>query len=134
MRSRLGIGALLAAVYESQTDSFKSIAKIGSGFSEENWIKLRKLLDQVKTARRSARVDACLTPDVWIEPKYVITVLADEITRSPMHTCSSDDQKSGLSLRFPRAIGFIREDKSPEDATTTDEIRKMYAMQKRKKI
>src|SRR5207247_11278350 len=70
MRSRLGIGALLAAVYDDQSDSFKSIAKIGSGFSDENWIKLRKLLDKIKIVKKPARLDSSLNPDVWVNPMY----------------------------------------------------------------
>jgi DNA ligase-1 len=63
-----------------------------------------------------------------------MTVLADEITRSPVHTCARDKSGAGLALRFPRVVGFIREDKSPEDATTTAEIKNMYAMQKKRRL
>ena len=132
-RARLGVGALLAAVYDAATDTFKTIGKVGSGLSEENWIKLRKLLDKQAVAGRPARVDSRLVPDVWVEPQYLITILADEITRSPVHTAALDESGTGLALRFPRVVGFIREDKSPEDATTVEEIQKMYAMQKRQK-
>lgn len=38
--------------------------------------------------------------------------LADEITRSPIHTAALDGQGRGLALRFPRVVGFIRDDKS----------------------
>ena len=74
-----------------------------------------------------------LLPDVWVEPSYLVTILADEITRSPVHTAARDDSGKGLALRFPRVVGFIREDKSPEDATTVEEMQKLYAMQKRQK-
>lgn len=37
MRTKLGIGALLAAVYEQKTDSFKTVGKVGSGLSEKNF-------------------------------------------------------------------------------------------------
>jgi DNA ligase-1 len=129
MRARLGIGALLAAVYDNKTDSFQTITKVGSGLSEENWAKLRRVLDEARVAAKPARVDSRMTPDVWTEPKFVITVLADEITCSPIHTCARDESGVGLALRFPRVIGFIREDKSPEEATTVKEIKEMYAMQ-----
>jgi DNA ligase-1 len=133
MRAKLGIGALLAAVYDQKTDSFKTVGKVGSGLSEANWGTLRKLLDEAAVSKKPARIDSRLTPDVWVKPEYVVTVLADEITRSPIHTCALDQSGTGLALRFPRVVGFIREDKAPEDATTVAEIKKMYAMQKKKK-
>jgi DNA ligase-1 len=132
-RAALKIGALLGAVYNSRNDSFQTIAKIGSGLSEQNWIKLRRLLDKLKVVKKSARVDSRLTPDVWVEPKHVLTVLADEITRSPVHTCAQDKDGMGMALRFPRVVGFIRDDKSPEDATTVKEIRELYRMQRKAK-
>jgi DNA ligase-1 len=134
MRARLGVGALLTAVYDNKTDSFKTIGKVGSGLSEKNWVSLRKLLDKSASPDKPARVDSRLVPDIWVEPQYVMTVLADEITRSPIHTCALDKSGSGLALRFPRIIDFIREDKSPEDATTVAEIKKMYAMRKKRRL
>jgi DNA ligase-1 len=134
MRARLGIGALLTAVYDKKTDSFKTIGKVGSGLSEKNWVRLRKTLDEAAALDKPARVDSRLVPDTWVEPQYVMTVLADEITRSPVHTCARDESGAGLALRFPRVVGFIREDKSPEDATTVAEIKKMYAMQKKRRL
>jgi DNA ligase 1 len=134
MRARLGIGALLAAVYDKKTDSFKTVGKVGSGLSEKNWVRLRESLDETATSDKPARVDSRLVPDAWVEPQYVMTVLADEITRSPIHTCARDKRGAGLALRFPRVVGFIREDKSPEDATTVAEIKKMYAMQKKRRL
>jgi DNA ligase-1 len=134
MRARLGIGALLAAVYNKKTDSFETVGKVGSGLSEKNWVRLRELLDEAAAHDKPARVNSRLIPDVWVEPQYVMTVLADEITRSPVHTCARDESGAGLALRFPRVVGFIREDKSPEDATTVAEIKKMYAMQKKRRL
>jgi DNA ligase-1 len=129
-RARLGIGSLLGAVYDAQTDTFKTIGKIGSGLSEENWIKLRKLLDEARVGEKPSCVESRLAPDVWIEPRHVVAVLADEITRSPVHTAGQDEHGRGLALRFPRVVGFVREDKSAEDATTTSEIEEMFAQQR----
>jgi DNA ligase 1 len=134
MRARLGIGALLTAVYDRKTDSFKTVGKVGSGLSEKNWVRLRKLLDEAAVNDKPARVDSRLVPDIWVEPRYVMTALADEITRSPVNTCARDESGVGLALRFPRIVGFIREDKSPEDATTVAEIKKLYAMQKKRRL
>ncbi len=129
-RAKLGIGAILCAVYDEESDTFKTIAKVGSGFSEENWIKLKEMLDEIAIAHRHARVDSLITPDVWVEPKYVITVMADEITRSPLHTCGRTEKEMGYALRFPRAQGFIRQDKSAGDANTVKEIIEMYEQQR----
>ncbi len=131
MRARLGIGALLGAVYDPDSDTFKTVARIGSGLTEEEWVRIRELLDALRTEHRPARVDSLLEPDVWVEPKIVLTVLADEITRSPVHTCGRADGEPGYALRFPRVVGWIREDKGPEDATTVKEILSMFQMQKR---
>ena len=132
-RTRLGIGSLLGAVYDARTDTFQTVGKIGSGLSEENWIRLRKLLDEARVDDKPARVDSRMTPDVWVEPRHVVAVLADEITRSPVHTAGRDEQGRGLALRFPRIVGFVRADKSAEDATTTSEIEEMFAQQRSSK-
>jgi DNA ligase 1 len=129
MRARFGIGALLIAVYDAKQDKFATIAKIGTGFSDEEWPKMRALLDKTKVDHKPARVDAVMEPDVWVEPKYVIEMQADEITRSPIHTAGKSGDEPGYALRFPRVVGFIRTDKKPEDATTVKEILRMFDKQ-----
>ncbi|MBI5303193.1 MAG: ATP-dependent DNA ligase [Chloroflexi bacterium] len=134
MRAKFGIGALLVAVYDAKQDKFATIAKIGTGFSDEEWVQMRELLDKIKTQHRHARVDAVMEPDVWVEPKYVIEMTADEITRSPIHTAGKVGDEPGYALRFPRVVGFIRVDKKPEDATTIKEILKMFEKQTTSKV
>ena len=134
MRAKFGIGALLIAVYDAKADKFATIAKIGTGFSDEEWVQMRGLLDKIKTEHRHARVDAVMEPDVWVEPKYVIEMQADEITRSPIHTAGKAGDEPGYALRFPRVVGFIRADKKPEDATTVKEIVKMFEKQTTSKV
>jgi len=133
-RARFGIGTVLAAVYDQATDTFKTVSKVGTGFSDEEWVQLRERLDRVTVAHKPARVDSKMEPDVWVQPTYVITVAADEITRSPMHTCGAADQGVGYALRFPRVQGFLREDKRPEDANTVSDIIELYELQKRVKL
>ena len=92
---------------------------------------MKALLDTQVVDNRPARVDSRLVPDVWIEPKFDITVLADEITRSPIHTAAQDEQGARTRLALPRVVDFVRDDKSPEDATTTKEIAEMFAQQRK---
>jgi DNA ligase-1 len=133
-RARFGIGAVLAAAYDAPADVFKTICKVGTGFSDEEWVQLRERLDTIAVEHRPARVDSKMIPDVWVQPACVITVAADEITRSPLHTCGSDAQGIGYALRFPRVQGFLREDKRAEDANTVQDIIELYELQKRVKL
>lgn len=134
MRARWGIGALLGAIYDKKKDLFKTITKIGSGLTEENWKRIREILDRDKLDHKPARVISLIKPDVWVEPKYVFTVMADEITKSPLHTCGmrkpGERGEIGYALRFPRIQGWIR-DKLPEDANSEEEILEMFRMQKK---
>jgi len=127
-------GALLAAVYNHERDVFETICKVGSGFTDEDLDALPKRLDQYKIDKKHPRVDSKMEPDVWLEPKQVIEIIGDEITLSPVHTCGWGviQKDAGLAIRFPRFTGRWRDDKSPEDATTTKEIIEMYRQQLRK--
>jgi DNA ligase-1 len=129
-RTQFGFGGFLGAVYDEKEDMFKTITKCGSGFSEEQMVKLRELLEKIRVKSKPARVDSLLEPHVWTEPKYVVSIMADEITESPMHTAGRK-RDTGYALRFPRMVSWIREDKKPEDSTTVEEIVKMYKQQKR---
>ena len=73
-----------------------------------------------------------IEPNYWVEPKVVLEVYADEITRSPIHTAGEIDGV-GFALRFPRLVKFREEDKRAEDCTSVDEIEKMYKHQYAKK-
>ncbi|MDW8294453.1 MAG: ATP-dependent DNA ligase [Aquificaceae bacterium] len=130
-RAKLGIGGLLVAVYEPSTDTFKTVSKVGSGFTEDEWINLKHRLDTIRLHHKHPRVDSLMEVDVWVEPRYVITVNADEITRSPLHTAGMTPEEPGYALRFPRAVSFIREDKNPEDANTVEEVIRLYQLQRR---
>ncbi len=129
-RTQFGLGGILGAVYDPDRDEFRTIAKVGSGFSEDQMKELAEKLKRIEVKEKPKRVVAEIEPDHWVEPKYVITVLADEITRSPIHTCGKRGDNPGYALRFPRMVGDVREDKAPEDATTVEEIIEMYKMQR----
>ncbi len=139
-RTEFGLGGLLCAVYNEKRDMFESISKLGTGFTEAQMLELSKTLEKIKQGSKPARVDSIMVPDFWVYPKYVVTVKADEITRSPTHTCGRSMQEDGIetgyALRFPRLVGdeAIRKDKSPEEATTTKEITELYAQQKKVRV
>jgi len=128
-RAAFGAGALLVGVYDAERDVFETITKIGTGLSDAEWREIRLRCDEITVAERPARVDSVLVPSVWVEPRVVIEVLADEITRSPVHTAGRRNGEPGYALRFPRLITFRGDDKRPEDATTVAEVVDMYSQQ-----
>jgi DNA ligase-1 len=124
-------GALLLAAYDHKTDMFRSVTKVGTGFTDVHIEQFYKELEKHIVNQRHARVDTGMEMDVWFEPKIVIEVIASEITLSPSHTAAKNAIRPGygLALRFPKFTGKIRDDKKPEDATTVDEIVAMYKRQ-----
>ncbi len=127
-------GALLLAAYNDEKDTFESVSKCGSGFTDEDLEKIPKMMETHRIPHRHPRVDSKLEADVWFEPKVVIEAIGAEITLSPIHLCAMDviRKGSGLAIRFPRFTGNYRLDKSAEDATTVKEIIEMYKSQLKK--
>ena len=124
-------GALLAAAYDHEADTFRTVCKVGSGFTDKDLAELPERLKEYRIEHKHPRVDALLEADVWFEPAVVIEIIGDEITLSPTHTCAFNiiREGSGLAIRFPRFTGRWRTDKGPEDATRVKEIVDMYRAQ-----
>ena len=120
-RAQFGLGQFLAGIIDMGI--YKSITKVGTGISEEQLVYLAKELRKLRTEKQPSNyeVHKDLWPDFWVEPKIVVELAADEITKSPKHT-------AGLALRFPRLVKF-RPDKNPEQVTTLNEVKKLYEMQ-----
>jgi len=126
-RTQFGIGGFLVAVYDDKNDTFKTISRVGSGLTDEEWREMKKRVDALKTKEKPKNADVAKehNPDVWAEPSIVVAIRADEITKSPLHTAG------GLALRFPRLMAF-RDDKNPEQATTVSEMEKLFRAQKKR--
>ncbi len=131
-RAAFGAGALLVGVYDKDKDEFVTVSKIGTGLTDEEWKEIHKRADKIKVSSKPARVNSILTPSVWIAPEIVIEVLADEITKSPIHTAGKIGSNPGYALRFPRLVKFREADKQAEDATTVKELIEMYKQQYKK--
>ena len=124
-RTAFGIGAFLVGVYDEKLERFVTAAKIGTGLTDDEWRRLKKESDQhaIKTKPEEYEVHKLMHCDVWVKPKIVVEIKADELTKSPTHTAE-------YALRFPRLERF-RTDKKPEDATSLNEYRKMFEAQKK---
>jgi len=129
-RAEFEFGGVLVAVYNSDSGRLETVAKVASGFTEEEMVELRKLLEKMKTKKPASNLEHTIDVDFWVEPRYVIEVAFDEITKSTMHTCGMKDGK-GYALRFPRLVR-LREDKTRKEITTTDEVEDMFRLQRSK--
>jgi DNA ligase-1 len=126
VRSKFGIGGFLVGVMDKDNEVFKTVTKVGTGLTDEEWVKIKKLADKykIKTVPKNVLIEKSLLPDVLIEPRIVLEIGADEISVSQNHT-------SGYALRFPRLIKF-REDKNPTEATNLKEIELLFKKQRGK--
>lgn len=125
-------GTLLMAALDPKTGLYKTVCKVGTGFKDEDLDKMDDILGPYITDSRHPRVVSDVEPDVWVEPALVAEIIGAELTLSPLHTCARGSIKpdAGISIRFPRFIRW-RDDKSPEEATTCEELVEMYRMQLR---
>ncbi|KAK1426267.1 hypothetical protein QVD17_14937 [Tagetes erecta] len=131
---RVGVyGAFLLACYDNDKDEYQTICKIGTGFSEamleERSTSLRsKVIPKPKSYYRYAD---SINPDVWFEASEVWEVKAADLTISPVYCAAlgAVDSNKGISLRFPRLLR-VREDKGPEEASSSEMVADMYNAQK----
>ncbi len=121
-------GAVLLAAYDPDADVFRTVTKCGTGFSDADLAALPGRLAPLARPERPARVDARQQPDVWFEPGVVLEILSAELTLSPHYSAAWGlvKEDAGLAMRFPRFTGRWRDDKGPEDATTTGELVDLY--------
>ena len=129
-------GALLLAVYDDDENVFKSVCKVGSGFTDEVLEELFRELGKYAIERKHPRVYSKLEMDTWFSPVIVIEIIASEITLSPEYNAGMDSIRKGfgLSLRFPKFTKKIRFDKNPQDITNESELIRMYRNQKNIKL
>lgn len=140
-RTSFGIGAFLVGVLDEKTNKYKTIAKIGTGLTDKEWIKLEKLCSKYQTDNKPSlyQISDEMKVDVWVKPAIVVEIRADEITRSSTHTAGRSLKASksgkakqidspGYALRFPRLEKF-RPDKRINDITTQKELIFIYKSQ-----
>lgn len=94
-------------------DDWPEVGKTFKGLTDREFTEMTERLRALATADDGYTVR--VRPDVVVEVDY------NEIQKSPTYP-------SGFALRFAR-IARIREDKAPAQATTLDELRRLYDQQ-----
>lgn len=123
-------GGFLLGCYNEETEEFETVCKIGTGFSEANLEEFHKQLSAtvIPAPKSYVSYDPSAKPDVWFEPTVVWEVLTADLSLSPIYKAGINTLGKGVSLRFPRFIR-VREDKKPEEATSSDQIVEFYERQ-----
>ena len=124
-------GTLLLSTYDSENDSFPTICKVGTGFTDENLDQLFQILSNKVILKKNPRVESSIESDIWFEPELVLEVVASEITLSPIHKTGLNliRKDTGFALRFPKFTGKIRTEKLAEDASCPEEVSALYKNQ-----
>ncbi|KCV68015.1 DNA ligase 1 [Fonticula alba] len=139
-------GGYLLACWDEDMETWQSVCKIGTGFSDEQLEAFSQALRPHIIPRPPSYYDVSgsgadsstqlaggstgIWPDVWFEPSQLWEVKCADLSLSPVHTAGRGlaDPQRGISLRFPRFIR-IREDKAITDATTASQIADLYRNQ-----
>ena len=124
-------GALLLAVYDKNSDTFQSICKVGTGFSDRDLELIYNELKNYVVEEKYYNVNSNMKMDIWFTPRLVLEIRASEITLSPSHTAAYGliRKDFGLALRFPKFSGRIRCDKKAVDSTNTSELIELFNRQ-----
>ncbi|PLN84898.1 ATP-dependent DNA ligase [Aspergillus taichungensis] len=131
-------GAFLLAAYNTNTQTYETICNIGTGFSEAALEEIYQALSPLVIDRPKPFYSHSTVPkdqpDVWLEPRFVWEVKTADLTLSPRYQAAADEfvgttgGGKGVSLRFPRFIK-ARDDKKPDEATSTRAVAEMYRKQ-----
>ena len=109
---------MLGGIYDEKRDMFIGVCNVGTGFTDEQLKNIYKMLSKDISSKRpkNVEIEKGLDPDVWVDPKVVFTVEADEVTKK------KDSRYP--SLRFPRLIEWDR-DKGITEVSTIKELEGM---------
>jgi DNA ligase-1 len=115
--------SFIIAVKDADTGEYAEIGRVGTGLKEkeEEGVTFNKLTELLMPL-----VTKDLGKEIAVKPFIVIEVNYEEIQASPTYS-------SGYALRFPR-FTKLREDRSPEEISTLEDVRKLYEEQRGRKI
>ncbi|MBN1644931.1 ATP-dependent DNA ligase [Candidatus Woesearchaeota archaeon] len=113
------LASFIIAVRDSETGEFLEIGRVGTGIKEkaDEGTSFGQLTEMLKPLiiKEDGKI-------VHVKPEIVIEIDYEEIQKSPIYS-------SGYALRFPR-FTHLREERSPEEITTKEEVEEIYESQR----
>ena len=128
---------ILLAVRDPESGQLQAVCKCISGFTDAFYKGNKEFYSEdgpnVLPSKPGYVEYTAGNPDVWFEPQEVWEMAFADITLSPVYTAAIGlvNEDRGLSLRFPRFLKK-REDKSIEEASTSDFLAGLYRKQEAK--
>ncbi|OQE28487.1 hypothetical protein PENSTE_c003G08939 [Penicillium steckii] len=123
---------ILLAVRNPESGVLEAVTKCMSGFTDKFYLANKEKYAEGSTnvISRPSWVQYNGEPDVWFEPQEVWEMAFADITLSPTYPAAIGlvSEERGLSLRFPRFLK-AREDKSIDEATTSDYLALLWKKQ-----
>lgn len=116
------LSSFIIAVRDEETGDFVEIGRVGTGIKEKSeegtsFDDLTKLLEPLIVESKGK--------EVRVKPKIVMEVDYEEVQKSPTYS-------SGFALRFPRMVK-LREDRSPRDIASLEDVRALHDTQRGRK-
>ena len=107
------LGRLFLACYDAETDAFREVGRLATGYTDEELEALTDRLEPLVEGRDGQLLD--------VRPEVVLEIEYEEIQ-------SSTEYDSGFALRFPRFLR-VRDDLAPTDADTLERVTALYESQ-----
>ncbi|MFB6201347.1 MAG: ATP-dependent DNA ligase [Halorhabdus sp.] len=104
------LGRLYIACYDPETEEFREVGRLSTGYTDEELDAITERLEPLITAHDGRDVD--------VRPEVVLSVEYEEIQASPKYD-------SGYALRFPR-FRAVRDDLAPTEADTVDRVGELF--------
>ncbi len=113
------LASFVIACRDPDTNNFLELGRVGTGFKEkeEEGVSFNQMTELLKPLIIEEK-----GKEVTVKPSLVIEVNYEEIQKSPTY-------KSGFALRFPRLVR-LREDRSPDEINTIEDVREYYENQR----
>ncbi|RMZ86643.1 hypothetical protein DV736_g6131, partial [Chaetothyriales sp. CBS 134916] len=127
---------ILLACRDPASGSLQVVTKCISGFTDVFYKANKEKYDEDGPNTRKQKpsyIEYSGYPEVWFEPQEVWEMAFADITLSPTYTAAIGlvSEERGLSMRFPRFLK-VREDKSVEEASTSDFLAELYRKQEQR--
>ncbi len=119
-------GSYLLAARDPDSEMFKTVTRVGSGFTDEDLEDLTERFEDLRIGGKPSSVDSEIDADYWFRPQEVFEINYEEIQKSP-----SETHTSGHGLRFPRYV-TTREDLDASSADTVSDVERLYEEQKKR--